>query len=64
MPSSWEEEHLRSTICFFPKHKGECWYNVVQNDRDYVSWLLENKEFDDDDAAALEWGVEHVPDRF
>ena len=62
---NWEEEHLRSTTCGFPKHAGEGWYAVIQEDRDYVRWILENiEDLADDDRDALEWGVEHVPDRF
>lgn len=64
MPT-WEEYHLRSTVCPFSKHRGESWYTVIQDDREYVRWLLETQEFDEDeDRDALEWGVDHVPDTF
>jgi hypothetical protein len=60
----WEEDYLNETSCLFPKHRDEAWYNVIQNDRPYVRWLLENVEdMDDDLRDALEWGVDHVPDR-
>jgi hypothetical protein len=63
MPETWEEEYLRSTVCFFPKHRDESWYAVLQDDRNYVIWLLDTKELEDDLTDALRWGVQHVPDR-
>lgn len=29
-----------SMICKFPKHRGELWTTVVEEDRDYVLFLL------------------------
>jgi hypothetical protein len=62
---NWEEQWLRANTCFFPKHANEQWYDVIQRDRDYVEWLLENKEdaFSGDGVDAIAWGIKHVPDR-
>lgn len=35
---------LRATICNFPKHYGETWEKVVDDDPRYVAWVLENVE--------------------
>lgn len=64
MATSWEEDYLTSTACRFTKHAGEFWYDVIQRDRDYVRWILENiEDLDEDLRDALGWGVERVPDR-
>ena len=65
MPQTWEQEHLQTTACHFPKHKGKSWWDVCQEDQPYVSWVLENiEDLDDDLRDALEWGVRHAPMRF
>ena len=64
MSRGWEEDYLNETVCNFKKHEDEPWYIVIQNDRSYVRWLLENiEDMDDDLRDALEWGVDRVPDR-
>lgn len=65
---SWEEAFLRATLCAFPKYAKEklSWYDVIQKDRDYVQWLLDNVIDPDDEEElrdALSWGVSFVPDR-
>lgn len=65
--ANWEEKHLMETECRFPKYRSErySWYQVIQRDRDYVQWILDNVEdLDDDLRDALEWGVTKVPDAF
>lgn len=67
MPASWEEEHLRTTVCQFPKHKFTTWYDVCAEDTDYVQWLLDNvldPEDEEELRDALTWGITHVPTRF
>ncbi len=34
------------THCPFPKHQGEPWEDVVENDREYVHWILYESEMD------------------
>jgi hypothetical protein len=64
MSRGWEEDYLNETTCHFPKHAEESWYAVIQADRRYVRWLLENVEdMDEDLRDALQWGVDRVPDR-
>lgn len=61
---SWELEHLETTVCEFPKHRGDGWVEVIQKDREYVEWLLVNiEDMDDDLRDALRWGVSNIPDR-
>jgi hypothetical protein len=63
--ASWEEEELRSTTCYFPKHRDTSWYDVCAKDAEYVNWVLENiEDLDDDLRDALAWGVKHVPASF
>ncbi len=62
----WEEDHLNDTLCYFPKHRGESWLYVCQEDKDYVHYLLDNvidPEDNEELVDALRWGVNHVPDR-
>lgn len=64
MPS-WEEEHLKSTECAFPKHRGKSWYDVCAADADYAGWIVENiEDLDEDLKDAIEWGIKHVPASF
>jgi hypothetical protein len=53
-------------MCFFPKHSGESWLYVVQEDRDYAQWVLDNVLDPDEEEElcdALKWGIANVPDR-
>lgn len=64
MARDWSEEYLRDNTCVYKKHEDETWYEIVQRDRDYVQWLLENiEQMDPDLREALTWGVDNVPDR-
>ena len=61
---NWEQTYLDTHTCPFRKYRGDGWIQVIQLDRDYVRWLLENLEdMDEELREALTWGVEYVPDR-
>jgi hypothetical protein len=61
MPS-WEEDHLRSTECHFPKHRGESWWRVCAIDVEYAQWIIDTiEDLDEDLKDAIEWGIKHVP---
>lgn len=47
-----DRSYSMSDDCPFKKHKGEPWSGVVEEDPDYVEWLLEN--IDDMDAGLRE----------
>jgi hypothetical protein len=67
MARTWEQEHLETTLCRFPKYRDadKSWWDVCQEDAAYVRWLLENNDsLDDELRDALEWGVRHAPERF
>lgn len=62
----WEDDYLNEEICRFPKYREDSltWYAVIQRDRSYVRWILENVEdLDEELRETLQWGVDHVPDR-
>jgi len=40
----------RFTYCPFTKHKGIRWIEVVQDDVQYVEWLLDSEDADVDDS--------------
>jgi hypothetical protein len=27
-------------VCFFPKHKGKLWTDIIQDDPEYIEWLV------------------------
>lgn len=63
--SSWELETLKESLCSFPKHDGETWYDIIQRDHGYARWAVENIEsMDDELREALQWGIDHVAERF
>ena len=43
-PNDWstvDAAHITdSDVCPFPKHKGKLWAQVIEEDPDYVEWLL------------------------
>lgn len=46
---------LRREVCHLPKHDGQTWEWVVDNDRRYAEWVLENVEtLDEEVRDALE----------
>lgn len=62
--STYALHELQHTICKFPKYKGDTWYDVIQHDREYVRWLVENiEDLNEDLFEVLSWGVDNVPDR-
>lgn len=62
--TAWEQSYLDSHTCAFKQHRGEGWVSVIQRDRDYVRWLLDNiEEMDEELRECLAWGVDNVPDR-
>ena len=64
MSKSWEQLHLEETICYFPKYRGETWWEVCQKDASYVQWVVENiEDLDEELRDALEWGIGHAPER-
>lgn len=67
MSETWEEEHLRTTLCRFPKYRTaqKSWWDVCAEDAEYVRWILDNVEdLDEELRDALEWGVKFVPEKF
>lgn len=45
MSSSWKTNYK---ICNFKKHDGKHWKSVVNEDRNYVKWLITNDKFTDE----------------
>lgn len=63
--AAWEEDHLKSTTCNFPKHRGKSWYDVCALDAEYAEWITENiEDLDEDLCDAIKWGIKNVPMRF
>lgn len=42
-----EPENNDISVCFFKKHQGKLWKDVVKQDRDYVLWLLNGNKIQD-----------------
>lgn len=50
-------EYLNNTpfVCNMPKHKGVLWKDVIDDDPDYVEWLLDNRKLrSEEDHKKLE----------
>lgn len=40
MPKLGPSDESVNKVCFFPKHKGKLWVDVIAEDREYVEWVV------------------------
>ena len=43
-----EKNSTKLKVCKFEKHQGELWVDIIEEDRAYVEWLVEQQWLNDD----------------